>query len=708
MQNSAGKGELKPGTVVLGYTVLGLLAQGGMAEVYLAVKTGQPPVVVKRIRPNLVEDPQFVRMFLDEARLAKLLSHPNVVRVLEVGEENKNYALVMEFLDGRNLLRVARSCYQRKAYVPYEVVGRIVADSLAGLEHAHLQRGPDGKPLNLVHRDMSPENVVVTYGGVVKVVDFGIAKAANMEGRTQVGVIKGKLGYVAPEAIQGEKLDGRADIFAMGVTLYEMLTYTVPFAGPSELEVLTAISSKDPAPPRTLNPSVPPGLEDICLKALEKNRQRRFQSAKEMRAAVEKFIQSTGKPTEVTNLATFMDTLFPKGSDKDRLRVAQLLGHSGPAPRLRSDTPPSTPRAAPNTVAPLVHNFDELNEVSTKPTGPAWSKALQIEAMMDEKSMPSSTGQSAPPTSLMTPEPMARSGGQGSGSRIPATHGQPLPPPPPPMDAEEGNSETGPGGRPNQDNVTAFDMSSAMDFGDATRVELPPTAFPLPHHHEEAPPEARRAPLSAAFSDHAVPPPPSNVSTLRVLAASSTPPPWLNPKSKPPPMPARTQGKMPAVEPAAPLLPNPPRTASRPPPEANPPVAPAPPAPPPPAPPTLMDFAPPPAVTPPVEQPFNPEDVFAGRADSQAETRALALASPLPTAAPSHSAPPVEPPAVPAPAAESPVPTTGLTRLQALLLGMLVAAVLSGGLLVTLWVTEIIQLPDETPGPAHSGAKPGP
>jgi len=398
--------SLKPGTRLLGYQVLGLLAQGGMAEVYLARKPSGPPVVIKRIRPNLVEDPQFVRMFVDEARLAQMLNHPHVVKVLEVGQDNSIYALAMEFLDGRNLLRVARACYQRRAYVPYELMGRIMADSLTGLDHAHHQKGPDGQPLNMVHRDMSPENIVITYDGRVKVVDFGIAKAANMEGRTQAGVIKGKLGYVAPEAISGEKLDARADIFAMGVTLYELLTYTVPFAGNNEVEILTAISTRDPQSPRALNPSVPVPLEEICMRALEKNRQRRWQSASDMRNALENFVRSTGKGTTPAHLGVFMETLFPKGTDKDRVRVAELLeapldDASEGATRITPHSPASrgTPAAANRTVNPAVQRTPAKGTPPNAPqSGPSWSKALQIEAMMGPGGSPnvSVPPQSAP------------------------------------------------------------------------------------------------------------------------------------------------------------------------------------------------------------------------------------------------------------------------------------------------------------------------
>jgi serine/threonine-protein kinase len=418
--------ELQAGQKVLGYSILGLLAQGGMAEVYLARKQGSSrggqPVVLKRIRPALVDDPQFIQMFVDEARLAKMLSHANVVQVLEVADDGKEYVLAMEFLDGRNLLRVARACYQRKAYIPYELMARVMADSLAGLDHAHNLRGPRGEPLNMVHRDMSPENIVITYAGVSKVVDFGIAKAANMEGRTKVGVIKGKLGYVSPEAVAGDKLDGRADVFSMGVTLYELLTYSVPFSGQNELETLTAVARKDPPAPHTLNPSVPGALEDICLKALEKNRARRWGSAAEMRQSLLNYIRTTGKAAGTAQLGAFMEALFPKATDKDRLRVAELLQGHTPEPEQPAAPPPrpaspGTARAKPaattrersspgseakgkprNLVAEA--GLDQVYDPArTMAVGPAWSKLAQLADMVDASAMPDPTGKSQPPMS---------------------------------------------------------------------------------------------------------------------------------------------------------------------------------------------------------------------------------------------------------------------------------------------------------------------
>ena len=548
--------ELKAGSTLLGYRVLGLLASGGMAEVYLARRGDEAPVVLKRIRPNLLEDPQFVGMFMDEAKVAQSLNHANVVRVLEVGKDGREHALAMEFLDGRNLLRVARACYQRRAYVPYELMGRIMSDTLAGLDHAHSLKDDSGGPRNLVHRDMSPENIMITYGGLVKVVDFGIAKAADMESRTQAGVIKGKLGYVAPEAIVGEKLDARADIFAMGVTLYELLTYTVPFSGKNEMDVLTAITSKDPPRPSSINPSVPPELEDICLRALEKDRTTRWQTAAEMRRALEKFARATGKGASTAYLAAFMDALFPKAVDKERVRVAEMLG-STEAP------PPAPPPETPDKPA-------------GQRTGPAWSKALQVEAEMDASGgAPSFTSNNSGGSGRRKVAPVRDSGPR---SGAPAT----TPPP---------RERTQPQAR-DDDQATRAD---ALD--DDLLAEL--AALPLhgnPDHETDAggvlPEEATHVEIDRAavaaelkhtpparslsgFQDAVRPHPPSNDAVTNPGAVVS--------------LPARRASSPPATPTSAPLIP--PASTFTPTPQLS---AVRQPTPPPPAPPLDLDIPPPP------------------------------------------------------------------------------------------------------------------
>lgn len=360
------EGEIPAGTVVLGrYQILGKLAQGGMAEVYLARQVGpggyQKLVVTKRVRPHLSKDEDFVGMFVNEARLAAMINHPNVVQIFDLGEEDStdpngpgtDWFLAMEYLDGRDMLQVGRACRSHNKAVPFDVTARIIADACAGLEHAHLLKGQDGKQLDLVHRDMSPENIIITFEGQVKVVDFGIAKAADNSIRTQAGQIKGKLGYVAPEAILGKPVDARADIFAVGATLYLFLSGRPAFTGNSPMEIFER-SLKTPPSPQEVNPRVPPVLDEICMKALHQDRDKRYRSAGEVRAALDAYLSSTGRPLGAPQLSQFMRILFPPDKDPVRQRIDKLLSDAqlfttppkkNPVPR--SVSAPAMPVAAP-------------------------------------------------------------------------------------------------------------------------------------------------------------------------------------------------------------------------------------------------------------------------------------------------------------------------------------------------------------------------
>ncbi|MFZ9886733.1 MAG: serine/threonine protein kinase [Myxococcota bacterium] len=341
--------DVEPGRLVLSrYTVLGKLTQGGMAEVYLAKQKGPAGytklIVLKRVRPHLADDKDFVAMFANEARVAALINHPNVVQIFDLGQDDDDWFLAMEFLDGRDMLQVGRGCRALNRAVPFEVTARIIADACNGLDHAHRLVGSDGKSLNLVHRDMSPENILITFEGQVKVVDFGIAKARDNAFRTQAGQIKGKLGYVPPEAILGKPLDGRADIFAMGATLYLFLCGRPAFTGNNPMEIFER-SLQPPEAPSKINPRVPPALESICLRCLAREPSDRYARAGELAEALDSFVHQYGRPMGANQLAQFMKVLFPPDADPLRQRIDAILaadsGAAGaePAPPVRSPAP---------------------------------------------------------------------------------------------------------------------------------------------------------------------------------------------------------------------------------------------------------------------------------------------------------------------------------------------------------------------------------
>ena len=328
--NGAYVGQLETGSVHAGYKVLGLLGRGGMAEVYLAQRPGtaDPPVVIKMLKAEHAADQSFHRMFLREATVARMIKHPNVVRVLDLATINHSQALIIEFIDGRNLGQMSRACYEKRRYLPYGALARIVVHTLEALEHIHALKDPTGRHLKLVHRDISPENVLVTYDGHVKLVDFGIAKARHAAlgaAKTEAGTVRGKARYVAPEAVVGLGLDARSDLFSVGVILYELMTYTRPFQGTTDMELLTALVEHPIVPPSTFNAQIPPRLEKICLRALEKDPDHRWQSAAALRQELEAWAVDEGGAVD---LAGTMDRLFPPSVDEERLRLAELLGQA--------------------------------------------------------------------------------------------------------------------------------------------------------------------------------------------------------------------------------------------------------------------------------------------------------------------------------------------------------------------------------------------
>ncbi|MCB9527298.1 MAG: serine/threonine protein kinase [Myxococcales bacterium] len=268
------------------YQMIRRIGQGGMAEVYLAEVVGlggfRKKVAIKRLLPHYAQNERFVTMLEDEARIAAAIRHPHVAEVLDFGSVGGQHFIAMEYIDGVDLATVLRGFRLRDSLLPLPAalyVARCVAE---GLHAAHALRDAEGRPQEVIHRDVSPHNILLSYEGAVKLIDFGVAKAANNSTKTRSGVIKGKLQYMSPEQAQAQVLDARADIFSLGMTLYKMLTGRLPFTGQNEYQVYDQILRKKPIPPRRLMPEIPERVDAIVQKALRKNRARRFQTGAEM------------------------------------------------------------------------------------------------------------------------------------------------------------------------------------------------------------------------------------------------------------------------------------------------------------------------------------------------------------------------------------------------------------------------------------------
>lgn len=323
------------GNVIGKYRLVAELGRGGMAEVFLALVHGvagfNKLMVIKRLRPHLADEHEFLQMFLDEARLAAKLSHPNIVQTIEVGEENGQFFISMEYLEGQPLNRILRRCGDR---VTMAMALRILCDSLAGLHHAHNLTDYDGTRLNVVHRDATPHNIFVTYNGQTKVVDFGIAKAAISVAETRTGVLKGKVSYMAPEQARGEEVDRRADIFSIGCCIWEVLTGKRVWKGKSDIQVLNAImANADAIPsPKTVKPDIPEGLERICMKALAFDVERRHQTALELKQDIEDYLNGIGDKTTVAMASAIIAERFQSERAKLRSLIDQQVKSVGMLP----------------------------------------------------------------------------------------------------------------------------------------------------------------------------------------------------------------------------------------------------------------------------------------------------------------------------------------------------------------------------------------
>lgn len=305
-----------PGTFFLGrYRVVEEIGIGGMASVYLARMDGpggfQKWVAIKRIHANLVEDDQFVDMFLDEARIAAGINHANVAQVFDLGKDDNTYWIAMEYLHGEPLREIMRRCEERGQLISPDLAARLCADAAEGLHSAHELKGKNGQFLNLVHRDVTPHNLFVTYDGYTKVVDFGIAKVADRLSETRAGTLKGKLAYMSPEQVRGqEDVDRTTDLFALGVVLWELTTGHRLFRMDTDLDTLEKVQACVVPPPSTMVPGYPVELESVVMKALAKRKQDRFQTARDFSRALQTYLMRRGVFVGPEEVAAFVSELF--------------------------------------------------------------------------------------------------------------------------------------------------------------------------------------------------------------------------------------------------------------------------------------------------------------------------------------------------------------------------------------------------------------
>ncbi|QQR90014.1 MAG: serine/threonine protein kinase [Myxococcales bacterium] len=372
-----------------GYELVELLGVGGMGQVYLARKTGpggfEKWVALKRIHPKFVGDPTYINMFLDEARIAASIHHPNVAQVYDLGMQGEEYYLTMEYLNGEHLASLLNKLNENGAMLDVELAAFIVAQAARGLHYAHEAKNSAGQKLELVHRDISPQNIFITYGGEVKITDFGVAHAINRISKTRTGGIKGKSPYMAPEQVLGLDMDRRADVFALGAVLWESLIGSRLFQGKTDGEILMKVAKAEIPDPKQFRPDLPQDLVSILLRALAKEPGDRFAHAQAMEEELNRFLHKRTHKVDGVVLSQQMNKMFEDERQiKDDLRVrsSQMTTASGvTALSVEADAPISHLRSAP-TLKDTTRASETLEEQNVQNEGKGKTLQLAVLAVL--------------------------------------------------------------------------------------------------------------------------------------------------------------------------------------------------------------------------------------------------------------------------------------------------------------------------------------
>ncbi len=309
------------------YKIVEALATGGMAQIYKAQTSNNRVFTLKKILRNFSTNPEFIKMFLEEAKISLSLKHPNVIRVLDFGNLDGTYYLAMEYVFGRDLASLLKLCSERRTFIPLDVACAIIMQCAKGLDYAHTQVDSFGNAVNIVHRDISPPNILSSYNGEVKILDFGIAKAIRSTSKknTRSGVLKGKFSYMSPEQAMGQEIDHQSDIFSLGIVFWELLTSRSLFYSEDEFETLERVRAADAKPPSSIRKEIPAELDQIVMKALAHKTKSRYQSCWDFAEDIKAFLTKHFPRSDDRTIAKFMRNCFPEDYLK-RLRSAQAEG----------------------------------------------------------------------------------------------------------------------------------------------------------------------------------------------------------------------------------------------------------------------------------------------------------------------------------------------------------------------------------------------
>jgi serine/threonine protein kinase len=392
------------------YLLLDRISVGGMAEVFKAKSYGvegfEKIIAIKRILPTMGEDRDFIKMFIDEAKIAGQLAHANICQIFELGRIDGSHFIAMEYIWGKDLLQIQNRLRKIKKQMPVPMACFAIAKVLEGLDYAHRKRDPLGRPLEIVHRDCSPQNVLVSYEGEVKVIDFGIAKATSRNSRTMAGVLKGKFGYMSPEQVRGLPLDRRSDIFALGTMLYECLTGERLFQGETDFSTLEKVRNVDIQNPRAINPNIPEAVERVILKALAKDVDDRYQWCSEMLADLQQFLMGQDVVFTAKSLSGWLKEVFTSEIEKERQQLEQYkrVGRDG----LIAGVP------AAESKADVVETFGEAGQPEGDATMLGSPSFDDLESAVAANAAPEMTPAAADPAKAAKPAKPAKPGAKKS------------------------------------------------------------------------------------------------------------------------------------------------------------------------------------------------------------------------------------------------------------------------------------------------------
>jgi serine/threonine protein kinase len=317
------------------YLLLGRIAQGGMAEVFLAKTFGaagfEKFVAIKRLLPSVMHNEEFVGMFIDEAKIASQLNHANITQIYELGEQEGQFFIAMEFVHGKELRAINVRAKKLGRRLDPRFSAHIIAKAAEGLDYAHHRKDTTGKPMSIIHRDISPQNILLSYDGETKVIDFGIAKAKDRMSQTQVGVLKGKIGYMSPEQVSGVSIDERSDLFSLGCVLYELLTQERAFKGESEFATFEKVRNAEYTPPETYGVKLDAELDRIARKVLAKDRDQRYSRGSELATDLQRYLLQSGNPLTNDDVADHIRGVFETEYKAEMEKLSQYRQTKAPA-----------------------------------------------------------------------------------------------------------------------------------------------------------------------------------------------------------------------------------------------------------------------------------------------------------------------------------------------------------------------------------------